>query len=426
MTGARSPQVERRRYPWTIGFVLVLGLVGAWVGWTLTVPIYRSTGLIHISASVPTPREPEARDVMPMLDAFIESQVAYLQSRRVIQKALEDPDWLKTGTNLDLGELKERLQVERKEGSQHFVPRFSHRQPEVAAAGVKAVIRAYLALAPKMNGETGEMTLKYLDQRVWSLSSEIEDLDRYVLDKVSEYGCQEGQQRRLRTLLQEVTRLERSCRDLDWEIRLEELEPDSQPAEPNRLLTPEEWALRDENVSDLIADRQAAEERTKDLERTLEKDAPALLKARKEIEKLTRIVDGYATALNDALKASGAKPGLSKHVCLKARRDLVEKQLGQLGKEVRRVGRDSSGVQAALTEKRVLVQQLRRTKDAHKQVKAELMGLGRVVVISEGDLPVTPHEDRRTLWAVGSGLAGIGLGVLLMLLSGLLHRRRKD
>jgi uncharacterized protein involved in exopolysaccharide biosynthesis len=239
----------------------------------MTEPVYQSNGVIGIVHNAPTPRDPEGRAVMPNLDALVERQVALLQSRRVIQKALENRDLVRAGSNLGVVEFKERLQVDRKDGSQHFVPRFTHRKPEVASAGVNAVIQAYAELVEKVGG-SGESTLARLRARVATLVKHLRDLD------------QEAQE---------------------------------------------------------------------------------------------------ARKLGDA-------------------------------RTVRRLHAEKENAQVTLAQ----------TKAALEHAEAERAAKGRVRVLSMGDLPVSPHKDRRKVSAVGLGAAGIGLGVFLVMLQRVLQRRRNE
>jgi uncharacterized protein involved in exopolysaccharide biosynthesis len=323
-----------RRYALACGLALALGIAGAAVGWRMTEPVYQSHGIIHVVLAIPTPRDPEGRAVRPDADAFVEAQAALLQSRRVIEKALENRDWLTTGTHCDLAEFRERLQVDRRDGSRHFVPRFTHRKPEVAAAGVKAVIRAYVELAEETAGAHGAKALARVES---TLVKQLRDLDDEARELVAQYAGQDGLKTRLESLLREVARLEQLRFNLDLELEL--LKPG-------------------EEADHLIAGRA-----------------------------------------------------------------LIDEQIASVKAEARKLGEARTLLQRLLAEREIVRERFAIAKEARE---AEMAARGTVRVLSQGDLPVAPHEDRRKASAVGFGAAGIGLGVFLAMLPGLLRRRRKE
>ena len=75
--------------------VLLVGLIGgAAGGYFVQKPQYQSVGLIRVRPILPRILfESEQNAVMPMFDAFIESQVSLMRSQRVIESAMGSNDW---------------------------------------------------------------------------------------------------------------------------------------------------------------------------------------------------------------------------------------------------------------------------------------------------------------------------------------------
>src|SRR5688500_1562122 len=74
----------RGRYWLAITLAVVGGCVGTYFGYRLAVPEYQSAGLIRIKPSLPRILYPnDENGMLPMFDAFVESQATLIKSQRV-------------------------------------------------------------------------------------------------------------------------------------------------------------------------------------------------------------------------------------------------------------------------------------------------------------------------------------------------------
>jgi uncharacterized protein involved in exopolysaccharide biosynthesis len=116
------------------------------IGWFNAAPIYRSEGLLLV--------EPLARGgggrVPPMLSAYIDSQVVFISSDRVLRRALESTRLQGLGLQANaeaLALMRERLEVTRPRGSLNITVAFLHEDPQIAAAASRAIIESFQDLS---------------------------------------------------------------------------------------------------------------------------------------------------------------------------------------------------------------------------------------------------------------------------------------
>src|SRR4051794_28217459 len=126
----------RGRY-WLAIILAVIGLIaGAVGGFYAQRPSYQSTGLIRIKPNLPRILyQNEQNGVMPMFDAFVESQVSLVQSQRVIDLAMQNPDWAALKRGLEPEQVlafTNSLEVAHPRGGELVVVQFTDRDPNAA------------------------------------------------------------------------------------------------------------------------------------------------------------------------------------------------------------------------------------------------------------------------------------------------------
>src|SRR5271154_6814419 len=89
----------KERVKWAVILCVIGGVLGGVAGFFLAKePEYESEGMIQIKPFVPGVFN-EASP-LPMFDAYIESQVAIMQSRRTIDMAMQSAEWQALGRGL--------------------------------------------------------------------------------------------------------------------------------------------------------------------------------------------------------------------------------------------------------------------------------------------------------------------------------------
>jgi len=134
----------------------LLGLVGgAAAGWLTTPPpSYRAEALVYIEAAMPSPDDPHGGNVLPMFEGFVAYQVQLLNSQRVAQLAMETEDWRGTGretTPAAVARFLESRRIVHDPGTAHIQIQFAEATPELAVAGVRALLGAYEKVSVEEN-----------------------------------------------------------------------------------------------------------------------------------------------------------------------------------------------------------------------------------------------------------------------------------
>ena len=87
-------QCLRGRYVLAISLGVILGVAAAVAAHKLVRDPYMSTGTIRVAPYVPKILySTDQNSVMPMFDAFVESQASMLQSQRNSELAMQSPTW---------------------------------------------------------------------------------------------------------------------------------------------------------------------------------------------------------------------------------------------------------------------------------------------------------------------------------------------
>src|ERR1700728_31881 len=84
----------RGRYWLTFALSLLIGGIGAGVGWFWAGPLYHSEGMVRIASALPAVLEPtDQNQPIPMFESFMQAQQELLTSRSLLEAALRDPMW---------------------------------------------------------------------------------------------------------------------------------------------------------------------------------------------------------------------------------------------------------------------------------------------------------------------------------------------
>ena len=139
----------RGRY-WIAAILAVVGIVaGGAIGYRLQKPMYTSTGMIRVKPYL-TPVMGNNNDqsgAMPYFDQFVGSQVALIRSTRVINHAMQQPDW--KALNLGVGPeqvqgFMDSVDARNPPGTLFVLVSFTDPDPDVARRGAKSTIEAQI------------------------------------------------------------------------------------------------------------------------------------------------------------------------------------------------------------------------------------------------------------------------------------------
>lgn len=193
-------------------FLLLGGAVGAAIGWTTGSVCYRAEATVFMAPPAPLPANPEST-VHPRFEGYLRYQVEVLKSPRLALLALRTEAWQKTGEPHQVGDAAAftgHVRIEHDLGTQHILVAFLHAEPEIALAGVRALLTAYQILSARLDGvaEKGEYARAQIDV----LGAKIQAARDQILELTADHGGVEGLEIRHRAALAQVLEAEDELR----------------------------------------------------------------------------------------------------------------------------------------------------------------------------------------------------------------------
>ena len=137
----------RGRYLLAIVLAFVGGAAGAAGGFLFGKPGYISQGAIQIKPTIPNIEKMDS--IVAMYDRLMTTESSKLMSQSILDWAVKDPDWQKLVPPDPSGSdptamLASGLKTEYVKMTEYITVAYQHRDPAIAQAGTRAVIRAYM------------------------------------------------------------------------------------------------------------------------------------------------------------------------------------------------------------------------------------------------------------------------------------------
>ncbi len=418
----------RGRYKLAAVLALAGALVGSLVGYFVMRPEYRSTGTVKVNAVLQKYLyDVDEKGPMPRFDSFVDTQVHYLKNQRVIDLAVQEPNWKKLGrgiSNESIAEFMDSLEVTRPKNSELIFISFTDRDPSAASAGVNAVIAGYMKLFAGNERESAAKRMKELNEHRNSLDVQIDLKRRAIAELAREFnGDPDRLERRYEFVADELNAQESKLWDTRVAIALAEARraAATQPAgadseagnEELRLLLDPEMARLHKEKNRISREMQMSAygpshpqmERMRSNLAGVEQEVServALLKRHGEVARPeVRGVDTTLTLEQLRVQEHDARAQYEKR----------EKETIDLGRKKLSIVEYKDGIN-------VLLPRRRNVDDLIAALELELKDVGeRIEVVSEGDVPPSPHKDRRRAIAAvgGIGMAGLAVGCVMLL-----------
>ncbi len=176
---------------------LLLGMLGdaggALVGWVTARPMYQCEGIVYIAPNMPTPQDPAGVNVLPFFNGFVAYQVQLLESIHVANLAVATTPWQKSGEGATAEVAQrffDRRSIVHKPDTQHILVRFTDPSPDVALAGVRALLDAYSMLTAEESAKDDRLTLVSTQADV--LAAQRKDGEAKLNERVAAFGGIEG------------------------------------------------------------------------------------------------------------------------------------------------------------------------------------------------------------------------------------------
>jgi Mrp family chromosome partitioning ATPase/uncharacterized protein involved in exopolysaccharide biosynthesis len=157
----------RGRWLWMLGVGGVLAIVFAILGYASTSPMYQSQGAIRVAPNLnPLINAIPETGQMPHYQSFMQTQVQYIRSRRVIEHALKNEELraLEWSRNEDvLSILESELEAWSDRRSELIFVSFESAEPVVCQTVCRAIIESYDEIYGREGGDATFKKLQELD-----------------------------------------------------------------------------------------------------------------------------------------------------------------------------------------------------------------------------------------------------------------------
>ena len=433
----------RGRYLLAIGLAVLLGPIGAAIGFMAVQLEYTSSATISIAPVLPKILfDSDETSMMPMFDSYVQTQVSLISSRRVMEMAMNSKAWGEVGGKFSLEGLEpftESLSVVQPKGSQMIVINFSDKDPRRARAGAKAISEAYEAVYVDNDTQRDRKRFEALEKRANDFRNDIASIDAKINEIVEKYGTEDltGDYQKE---MSKVQSLETDL--LSAKLRLNSLEAmvggdDAKAPIDYANLGVDEIALIDTHMRSLIERRSQLESDISAFESTLRRpeSRAEYRQAQSELTKQVAEIEAYAKAFRESpLLASqtSSESGLvaPTAAAVAQQRSAVE-GLEKLYKEAndkkREIGNENVALGLHRDSKARLEEELEMTNSRIEQLSLEGSESERVDILSQAEVPTSPsNAKRRMQLAILGGLAGAGIGVALVMGLGFLRSNIRD
>ncbi len=432
----------RGRYPYAIALAIVGAIVCGVIGYVYEEPVYQSIGYIEYKPVLPRVLyQSEESSVMPMFDAFIETQASLLQSQRVLNMAMQDESWRtlnRTFSADTVQEFKDNLEVTKKPRSTLVFVSFSDPVPDIARTAVKTTIDAYIRIQDETNVASNTGRLQLLEQRRTRLANERASIRTRILDIANEFGS-DALDRIYQFKLTQLNELEDNLNKVDVALAAagistnDDESPADTPTDSEPIDLPAETiAVSDPGMRRLLETRRSTENQLELLKTRFGDSHRNVVEAMAQLKLQNEMVENYVEAYRasqlaiDGGSVDDKLTGIADVAQLLARRRSLQVLFERAKSETLDLGRkklqiDNLRVQADTTQRR-----LDEVTFRIEQLNVESPIGSRIVIRSHGSQPVVPIEDKRKKMAVLAGGAGATLGFGMVALLGLIDRRLRS
>ncbi len=247
----------RGRYLLTAVLALIFGIAGGMFGYLSRQPMYESVGQIRIQPSLPKVLFNSEQSTAPqMFASYVSSQAALISGGRVIERALETPEWravASTAGDLSPTAVRELLRVRSNRSAQEIISvSFSHENPKVSATIVNAVMDEYITQFGNEGNLADPKIIRILEDKKSGLRREITANDGKINDIAAMYRT-ENLQPLVDNAQYTIQSLKLQDESLKEQIARYESMGDMESGSDPRTLTAEQAAGKDPKIASLLA-----------------------------------------------------------------------------------------------------------------------------------------------------------------------------
>lgn len=423
----------RGRYRLVVAVAVLLAILGGLIGSRIVPPKYQSTGLVKVEGVLPAilydSRENAA---LPMFNAYVASQVTFLQSRSVLDAAVRMPEMQVAGWPAGprgVARLQSALMVQRGRGEQIISVSVRDTDPRLAQTAVNAVLAAFQQECEDPGGLTSAAKERILVEREQHLQTELQNLREQML-LVSEHYGREAIERLHANKIGQLLAIDEKLAELDAVQSglalgeyADDLDLTAAAAPPGA----------DRQFSELEQEEMELVAELKSLQPKYGPNHPIMRELNRRLEAVRIQMDLRDRSLAD-LAAGPADDAPGHSALMQASRDRLDQRQAHyrtLRERIRREVEKLGGQQVVLTGLNERAMEIRNHFQATRQRLDELRvetsqdNLNRVSIAARGDLPVAPIHDRRSGFAAAFALFGAVFGTAGVFFLGIQDRRAR-
>lgn len=426
----RLHKLLRGRYVLALTLAALCAVGGAIVGYKSQKPLYRSAGALEIR---PTMGEiGSAPVVIPMYTQYIGTQIAWMQSPRVIQMALSSDQWRALGGDASaqsVNRFTDNLTVRRQPESYNIDVSYIDENPRTASVAVQVVIQAYQQIYDEADGRELRSQIQFVDNERTQLEKDIRLRQDQILALARDHGTPDNVTTFHNAAVTELVRILSQLNEAQIQLAMAEsasAPKESQTAEVNpNALAAQDIAQGDANMRAMLNKKQELEFNIQAMLKTLGENHRSVIALKNELQWQQQRIDDYVKQYRQQYGNQLANPQqpIASGLTLAQLRDRVttlEKMYDSQKATVTALSNTAANIQKLTLE----IEQLQQKMDANSKkmdrLKVREAFSGQMRVISYGSDLSTPYKDKRkqagVMGFVGGGMLPIGILLLLGLL----------
>jgi uncharacterized protein involved in exopolysaccharide biosynthesis/Mrp family chromosome partitioning ATPase len=404
---------------------LLLGLAGAAAIYFSVAPVYQSQGLMRIIARESKILYEDSDDSrLRLFDSFVAAEVNYLGSRPVLERTLTRLQSLAlSNVPTDVGDLAKMVQITGQKGLVTIVVKSGI--GATAAAVVNSLLDSYAELRLEQTAGQQNFRAQELATREKALLTQLEAIDKTVLEVGKEYGQDAIAKAHVNKLTQ-IDEIGRRIDELTTTINQLETVGYSLDADAGNIEIQRSMLL-DNSMASMTYDRAKKAAEAVSLAQRYRAGHPKVVSAKAEIKELDKAIEdrraqiatlGKTGALTQ--REQGEKQSVEELQALLTklmeRRRSLEREAVDLNERIVRL--------AYLREERSQTRShLDQTRGALEEVRVESRNAspGVTEIVARGSVPDRAFEDKRKPMALVGLMGGLGFGFALVALWGLLR-----
>jgi len=429
------------RYKWFVSLGLILGVLGGTAGYKYFTPLYQSTGQIQVSPILPRIlyANEDNRGMPPMFDAFIGTQVAMIKSQRVINMAMDTPEWraLKRGLSIEAkSEFIESLKVGNWPRSQLVFVSFEDESRSASKIAVKSLIESYQKIYGEQDVQTDTKRILTLEQHRNVLNNMIKGRRDRVKAIAETFGSEALLTQTYQGKLLELQTVSKSLQQAQMALAAVGAQPGQDGDVPSdeevldQMITIESIAAVDAKMRAYLAQKEQLETQITQKQYRFGENHRSLIDLRNLLATVTELIEQRIDEFDSQILLTSSTPmtvGIPAHSTpeqLQAKEQTYSQLHDRLKQEATRLGLLVTQINSLKQDN---VEDDGRLKDVNarlEQLNLESSVGGRIRVLSYGDQPLRPVnlKNRNRQTAFGA-LGGVSIGSGLVLLFCLLDRR---